>query len=116
MTSTLLKSVVIASFASLAVVAAGSAAARGDKAAGQAKAKLGCAACHGENGDKPLQPEYPILAGQYADYLVAALTAYKAGTRKNAIMGGQAQPLSKKDIEDMAAWYSSQKATLHVKR
>lgn len=114
--SGLLKSFAIASFASLAVVAAGSASARGDKAAGQAKAKQVCAACHGENGDKPLQPDYPILAGQHADYLAAALNAYKAGTRKNAIMGGQAQPLSKKDIEDVAAWYASQKGALHVKR
>ena len=50
--------------------------ARGAVAAGQAKAKQVCAACHGENGDKPLQPEYPILFGQHADYLAKALKDY----------------------------------------
>ena len=62
---------------------------RGDAVAGQAKAKQVCVACHGENGDKPLQPDYPLLAGQRADYLAKALSDYKSGARKNAIMGGQ---------------------------
>lgn len=89
---------------------------RGNAAAGQAKAKAVCAACHGENGDKPLQPEYPVLAGQHADYLAKALRDYKSGARKNAIMGGQAQALTPQDIQDVAAWFASQKANLHVKR
>ena len=94
----------------------GAAFARGDASAGQAKAKQVCAACHGENGDKPLQPEYPVLSGQHYDFLVKALKDYKAGTRKNAIMGGQAQQLSAKDIQDVAAWFSSRPGNLAVKR
>ena len=90
--------------------------ARGDVAAGQAKAKQVCAACHGENGDKPLQPEYPILSGQHADYLAKALKDYKSGARKNAIMSGQVQSLSTKDIEDVAAWFASRSGPLRVKR
>ena len=101
--------------ASLAVFSSG-ALARGDMAAGQAKAKQVCAACHGENGDKPLQPEYPILAGQHVDYLTKALKDYKSGARKNAIMGAQAQALSAKDIDDVTAWFSSQSGPLHVKK
>ncbi len=88
----------------------------GDSVAGQAKAKQVCAACHGENGDKPLQPEYPILSGQRADYLARALHDYKNGARKDAIMGAQAQPLSFKDIQDVAAWFSSRSGPLRVKR
>ena len=98
------------------LLAAGGAWAGGDAAAGQAKAKQVCAACHGENGDKPLQPEYPVLAGQHVDYLAKALRDYKSGARKNAIMGGQAKELSAKDIDNVAAWFSSQKGPLHVKR
>ena len=90
--------------------------ARGDAAAGQAKAKQVCAACHGENGDKPLQPEYPILAGQHVDYLAKALKDYKSGARKNAIMGAMAQPLTAKDISDVTAWFASPPGPLQVKR
>lgn len=100
----------------LLAVSSGPALARGNAVAGQAKAKQVCAACHGENGDKPLQPEYPILAGQHADYLAKALKDYKSGARKNAIMGGLAQALSTKEIDDVAAWFSTRGGPLHVKR
>jgi cytochrome c553 len=90
--------------------------AAGDAASGQAKAKQVCGACHGEAGNKPLQPDYPLLAGQRYDYLVKALKDYKSGERKNAIMSGQAQALSMKEIQDAAAWFSSQPGPLHVIR
>jgi cytochrome c553 len=90
--------------------------ARGDVVAGQAKAKQVCAACHGENGDKPLQPDYPVISGQHVDYLAKSLRDYKSGVRKNAIMSGQAQALSAKDIEDVSAWFASRSGPLHVKR
>ena len=86
-----------------------------DPVAGQAKAKQVCGACHGENGDKPLQPEYPILAGQHRDYLVKALGDYKSGARKNAIMGAQAQTLTRNEIRDVADWFSSRSGPLAVK-
>jgi len=76
-----------------------------------------CAACHGELGDKPSAPDQPVLAGQYHDYLVRALSDYKSGRRTNAIMKGMAASLSKQDIDDVAAWFSSQKTTsLHNQR
>ena len=94
-----------------------------DVARGKQKAEQVCAACHAVGGDwtKPLQPEYPRLAGQHADYLVTALTAYKQGDksmigRKNAIMAGQAAALSAAEIEDLAAFLSSLPGPLHVKR
>lgn len=83
-----------------------SALAKGDAAAGRAKAKA-CEACHGADG-KSIAPNYPNLAGQHASYLVKALADYRAGRRSNPIMGPMAAPLSDQDIEDLAAWYASQ--------
>ena len=67
-----------------------------------------CQSCHGRNGDEALQDDYPILAGQHADYLEHALRSYRDGSRQNAIMAGFAANLSDQDIADLAAWYSSQ--------
>jgi cytochrome c553 len=83
---------------------------------GKAKAAQVCAACHGPDGNKPSAPDQPILAGQHYDYLVRALTDYKIGRRNNPIMKGFAAQLSKQDIEDLAAWFSSQKSHLHDQR
>ena len=100
----------------LAFALAGAAQARGDAAAGKEKAAQVCAACHGPTGAKPTAPENPILAGQHYDYLVRALRDYKSGKRGNAIMKGFAASLSKQDIEDLAAWFSSQKSGLKEQR
>jgi cytochrome c553 len=90
--------------------------AKGNVEAGKVKAAQVCAACHGPDGNKPSDPTQPILAGQYYDYLVRALTDYKIGRRNNPIMKGFAGQLSKQDIEDLAAWFSSQKSNLHDQR
>ena len=90
--------------------------ARADANAGKEKAKQVCAACHGEAGDKPLQPDYPILAGQHRDYLQKSLRDYKSGLRKNPVMGPMAQPLTRDEIRDLADWFSSQSSPLFVKR
>jgi cytochrome c553 len=95
---------------------AGAANAAGNAAAGKEKAAQVCAACHGPEGNKPSDPTQPILAGQHYDYLVRALTDYKVGRRNNPIMKGFAAGLSKKDIEDLAAWFASQKSALHDQR
>ncbi len=80
----------------------------GDAAAGKEKSKP-CAACHGENGVSQAA-DFPKLAGQYHDYLVRTLKDYQSGARKNAIMAGQVASLKPKDIDDLAAYYSSQQA------
>jgi len=95
---------------------AGSVHARGNPENGKAKSAQVCAACHGADGNKPSAPDQPILAGQYYDYLVRAMTDYKIGRRNNAIMKGFAAQLSKQDIEDLAAWFASQKSTLRDQR
>ena len=88
----------------------------GDAAKGKEKAAQVCAACHGPDGNKPSAPDQPILAGQYPDYLVRALDDYKNGRRNNPIMKGFASQLSRQDMEDLAAWFSSQKSPLHDQR
>lgn len=106
----------LAAIAALGLAAAPDAQARGNAEAGKAKAAQVCAACHGADGAKPVAPENPILAGQHYDYLVKALSDYKSGKRNNAIMKGFAATLSKQDIEDVSAWFSSQKSSLHFQR
>ena len=81
--------------------------AAGDASVGKKKAEP-CKACHGEAGIS-ISPEFPNLAGQHADYMVAALSHYKNGKRKNEIMKGQVANLSVKDIHDLAAYYSGLK-------
>ena len=90
--------------------------AAGNAAAGKEKAAQVCAACHGPEGNKHSDPTQPILAGQHYDYLVRALADYKSGRRNNPIMKGFASQLSKKDMEDLAAWFSQQKSSLHDQR
>jgi len=85
-----------------------------DIQAGSTKAKEVCQACHGMDGNSTV-PDYPKLAGQRPDYLAKALRDYKSGARKNAIMAGFAGTLSTADIENVAAYYSSQPAVLYVK-
>lgn len=87
-----------------------------DPANGKAIAEKVCAACHGADGAKPVAPENPILAGQYADYLRKAISDYKTGKRANPVMKAFAEPLKTKDIEDLAAWFASQKSSLHFQR
>ena len=89
------------------VLSTGAFAASGDATAGKKKSTP-CAVCHGENGIS-VAPEFPNLAGQYPDYIEAALRHYQNGKRKNPIMAEQVKSLSQKDILDLAAYFSSQR-------
>lgn len=83
----------------------GSVYAKGSVAAGKEKARA-CQVCHGEGG-RSTKPTYPVLAGQHAQYIQKQLRAFKDGTRKDPIMNGMAAPLSEQDIEDVAAFFQS---------
>ncbi len=100
--------------AALAVLALGAHAA--DLQAGQKIADAQCAACHGKDFKSPIDPSYPKLAGQYADYLAQALIAYQRGDRKNPIMAGLAKPLSRQDINNLAAYFQSLPGPLSHRR
>jgi cytochrome c553 len=84
--------------------------AQGDAAAGQAKSAL-CSTCHGADGNSELSIN-PKLAGQSANYIVKQLMDYKSGARANATMAAMVGNLSPQDMQDIAAWYSSQEVTL----
>jgi cytochrome c553 len=74
--------------------------------------KGACASCHGVNFNKPIDPSYPKIAGQHADYLNVALQSYKlqgAATvgRNNAIMAGQVAQFTPAQLKAMAAYIGS---------
>lgn len=94
-------------------LAAGNVQAGGDIEAGRQKSAP-CQACHGADG-QGINPQFPRLAGQYPDYLVQALTAYKTGARKNPIMAPLAAPLSPRDMEDLAAYFATRPNGLYTK-
>ncbi|MGH8280366.1 MAG: c-type cytochrome [Gammaproteobacteria bacterium] len=78
----------------------------GNAAAGQKDATT-CAACHGADGNS-VSSQFPKLAGQGAPYIVEQLENFKSGKRVNAIMQPMAASLSRQQMADLAAWFSSQ--------
>lgn len=101
-----MKKITIAA-AALFALGCGMQAMAADIEAGRKMGETQCAACHGKDGKTPIDPSYPKIAGQYPDYMVKVLGDYQTGARKNPIMGGIAKPLSKADIENVAAYFSS---------
>lgn len=74
-----------------------------------------CERCHGVNGISS-DPRNASLAGQNGPYLERVLTAYSDGERGNSIMHAMSEPLSKRDIERLAAYYAARqnKAVIYV--
>ncbi len=82
--------------------------AEGNLAAAETKKSM-CVGCHGIAGYQSSFPEVysvPYIGGQSAEYLKAALAAYKKGDRKHPTMNAIAQSLSEQDIADLATYYS----------
>lgn len=93
--------------------AAAQAPAKPDAAKGQGIASQVCAACHAADGNSPIAAN-PKLAGQFYDYLHKQLVNFKpqAGNkaaRDNAVMAAMVANLSAADMQDVAAYYASQK-------
>ena len=108
--STMLRSLVAAATFSVAAVGAHAQGAAGSADAGKKKAEM-CIGCHGIQGYQNSFPEIhkvPMISGQSDKYIIAALTAYKAGERKHPSMRGIAGSLSEQDMADLAAFYSAQ--------
>jgi len=81
--------------------------------AGKAKAQS-CVACHGPAGNSII-PEYPSLSGQPAQAISTALFRFREGNRKNPIMSPFAADLSNADMNNLAAYFASEKrTTAHV--
>lgn len=74
-----------------------------DAEAGKAKAAA-CSGCH-----LPGNPMAPVLDGMPEQYLVKATRAYVNGARNDASMKAFVTALSDADVEDIAAFYATQK-------
>jgi len=71
-----------------------------------------CQACHGPTGAGTAGIGYPQLGGQYTDYTLAQLKAFKAGTRKNddkMLMRSIVEKLSDDEMEAVANYIASLK-------
>lgn len=92
----------------LALAGASTAWGAGDPSAGRVKSET-CLGCHGITGYYNAYPSYrvPKLSGQNAEYIVAALQAYKAGQRKHETMQAQAVSMSDQDMQDIAAYWAT---------
>ena len=74
--------------------------------------KANCASCHGANFSTPIDPSYPKIGGQHADYLYVALKSYKNDAnaivgRGNAIMAGMAKQYSNAELKQIANYLAS---------
>ncbi|MGI9309159.1 MAG: c-type cytochrome [Gammaproteobacteria bacterium] len=67
-----------------------------------------CAACHGADGNSP-SPVIPKLGGQHEAYLMLAMQAYIDSTRSDSLMRGAILDKSEQELQDIAAFYASQK-------
>lgn len=68
-----------------------------------------CVACHAEDGNSPAG-SFPSIAGQHEKYLYKQMVDIQSGERPAPLMAGQLDNMSDQDLQDMAAYYSSQKA------
>jgi len=74
--------------------------------------KGACVSCHGDNFSKPIDPSYPKIAGQHADYLFVALKSYKTEGhttwgRANGVMGGIAKQFSNAELKALSGYVAS---------
>ncbi|MDP3761568.1 MAG: c-type cytochrome [Ramlibacter sp.] len=74
--------------------------------------KAACVSCHGANFAKPIDPSYPKIAGQHADYMFVALKAYKTENnasvgRTNGVMGAIAKQFSNAELKALSAYVAS---------
>ena len=75
----------------------------GSAEAGKARS-MTCTACHGAEGNS-MNPLWPNLAGQNANYIVRQLKAFKSGKRADPLMTSQAMMLSDQDMNDLAVYF-----------
>lgn len=84
--------------------------AQGDAQAGKSKATV-CAGCHGADGNST-SGQFPKLAGQNEKYLLKQLHDIQGGKRKVLPMTGILTNFKDQDLQDLAAYFSSQKTTI----
>ncbi len=91
---------------------AGVANAAGNASAGQSKAdEIGCAGCHGTDGNSMIG-SFPKLAGQGAAYIAKQLADFQSGARQDPNMVGMVATLNAQDMANLGAFYSGQSASV----
>lgn len=81
--------------------------------------KGACISCHGANFSKPIDPSYPKIGGQHADYLFVALKSYTVEGnnligRNNGIMGGIAKQYSPAEMRAIAKYLATVQGELQT--
>ncbi len=104
----------LAMVTAFAVALSTSALAAGDAEKGQEIAAGVCAGCHNPDGNSFI-PNFPSLAGQHSEYLLKQLMEFKADNDGTAVRNSPAMTpmvaeLSEEDMQNLAAFYASQKA------
>jgi len=103
-----MKYLTLLSLAAMAALSASAYAADGAKL----YAEKTCTACHGKDGNKPLMPDYPKIAGQNKAYIEKQMVDIKSGKRSNgnsAAMKGVMVLVSDAEIKDIAEYVSKLK-------
>ena len=73
-----------------------------------------CIDCHGVDGNAPIDSTYPVIGGQYSDYLAYAMESYRNGSRDHVMMSMQAKDLTDQQIANLAAYFGSRKSPLET--
>ena len=66
-----------------------------------------CFSCHGADGNSPISPDFPKIAGQNAGYAFNQMRDIKSGARSNgqsAAMKGIMVAVSEEEMREIAAW------------
>jgi len=102
-----MKKFIITTLSAVAIISSSTIMAAGNAETGKAKAAT-CLACHGPDGNS-IAPNFPNLAGQGEAYMKKQLIAFKAGERKDATMNAMSMALDEQAMEDISAFYTTQK-------
>jgi cytochrome c553 len=113
-----MKKLLIVAVATMTLAGAVNAQVKGDIKAAESKVAM-CIGCHAIPGYRSSFPEIytvPVIGGQNAEYIVAALQAYKKGERKHPTMRGIAGSLTDQDMADLAVYYSAQTSATTINK
>jgi len=78
-----------------------------------------CMQCHGANLNNPIDPSFPKIAGQHADYLFVSMRAYRIQGnrhvgRNNPVMQGIVQQFTDAELRLMANFIATLPGDLHT--
>lgn len=83
---------------------------KGDAEKGRALAAEVCVACHGADGNSPVDA-FPKIAGQHAEYAFKQLQDFAGSRRESEIMRPIVDELSAEDMANAAMFFSTQQAS-----